>query len=500
MGIASEGLRGIRFVFDEGRCSQVHYWPPQQGAPFYALDLLQELDIPGEWWLDRAAGELFVYPPAGLTGTDGTIELSTALPMLVEVITPGNRAELAGLGSVLVLMDGVTQLTWSGISIGQSRGTGMYLRNCSYIAANRVGARGFSAMAVRVVGGENVTLGRWNVSECGAGGVELSGGDRPTLTPCNHQLLDSEISHTDNWVMYEVPAVSQAGVGTTVAHTFIHDVKHHAFRQAGNNHIIEYNHVKDVLLECWDCGAYHTGRDLTWQGNVIRYNLNVNNDSLAMSRFPCAKGSSCQKVAWYLDDHMSGVEIYGNAVVGYQTGVFFHFGSNNNASQNMFLGCNASVWVSACYNIPKYKWCNLPINDTSAADTMMVALHEAMAWPSWQTVWLPAYPKLRNITWAPGSTVNNTVNNNVAIGLGILGYGLQPEQFRLSFNRSAVFKTVGNYNASHVADAQFVSPDPVASRDFRLKPTSPVFKASGSFHQIPTGQGPRPESAMQDVV
>ena len=47
----------------------------------------------------------------------------------------------------------------------------------------------------------------------------------------------------------------QDGVGTTVAHNHIHDVRHHAFRQGGNNHLIEFNLVERSLLECWDCGS-----------------------------------------------------------------------------------------------------------------------------------------------------------------------------------------------------------------------------------------------------
>ena len=42
--------------------------PPSviEGARFYALNLLSELDAPGEYFLDRKAGRLYVYPPAGL--------------------------------------------------------------------------------------------------------------------------------------------------------------------------------------------------------------------------------------------------------------------------------------------------------------------------------------------------------------------------------------------------------------------------------------------------
>ncbi|HPP53140.1 MAG TPA: hypothetical protein PK777_09340, partial [Thermoguttaceae bacterium] len=36
------------------------------GAPYHALNLLEEIDMPGEYYLDRSAGILYFYPPADL--------------------------------------------------------------------------------------------------------------------------------------------------------------------------------------------------------------------------------------------------------------------------------------------------------------------------------------------------------------------------------------------------------------------------------------------------
>ena len=59
----------------------------------------------------------------------------------------------------------------------------------------------------------------------------------------------------------------------------------------------------------------------------------------------------------------------------------------------------------------------------------MLALREAMNWPTWSTIWLPAYPLLQNITWGPSATIDHSAINNVAVGRGILGFGEQPKQF-----------------------------------------------------------------------
>ena len=39
----------------------------REGNPFYFLNVLEELDQPGEWYLDRESGLLYVLPPADLS-------------------------------------------------------------------------------------------------------------------------------------------------------------------------------------------------------------------------------------------------------------------------------------------------------------------------------------------------------------------------------------------------------------------------------------------------
>ena len=42
--------------------------------PYFVQDLLQELDQPGEVWLERSTGMLFIYPP---DSARGVLEVST---------------------------------------------------------------------------------------------------------------------------------------------------------------------------------------------------------------------------------------------------------------------------------------------------------------------------------------------------------------------------------------------------------------------------------------
>ena len=381
-------------VFDcsNSECD-MSYWPPSHSMPYFVQDLLQELDQPGEVWLERSTGMLFIYPPDSARG-------------VLEVSTPVEWPSAELDEAALVRFVGVRSLRWEGIAIGQSRGTAVHAVNCTGLSLINVSVRGMAVQAAVVSGGSNVTLSGWDVAQTGAGGVTLSGGDHATLTPCGHQLIESDISDTDRWVHYESPPVKQIGVGTRVAHTFVHDVKHHAFRLEGNDHLIEANLVKRTLLEAWDAGTFHTGRDLTWQGNKLIDNVFMNNDSDATANFPCiGTTTSCAKVAIYLDDHQSGVTVTSNVISGF-VGVFLHFGRNNNVSNNLFIGDGLSVAVAACE--VNDTTCNPPLSDP--ANALAASLNATMSLPEWETVWLPHYPALRNVTWSPGATVNNTVS------------------------------------------------------------------------------------------
>jgi hypothetical protein len=107
--------------------------------------------------------------------------------------------------------------------------------------------------------------------------------------------------------------VALSGVGQRVSHCLIHDTPRFAIQFAGNNHILEYNHLRHVALETEDVGAtYCGGRDwISPRGTVIRYNYI--HDVLGYGWN--GKWTS-PYFAWgiYLDDNSGGVDVIGNIV------------------------------------------------------------------------------------------------------------------------------------------------------------------------------------------
>ena len=102
---------------------------------------------------------------------------------------------------------------------------------------------------------------------------------------------------------------------------------HEAITYKGNNHIIEYNNIHDVCLLSDDAGAIYSGRSWVWYGNIIRYNCIYN------------VGSGDHKPdGIYLDDALSGQQIYGNLLVNIpRNSIHIGGGRDNTVSNNIIV-------------------------------------------------------------------------------------------------------------------------------------------------------------------
>lgn len=249
--------------------------------PFFVLNLVEELDAPGEWWLDRSTGRLYLYPPSPLDNADLAVSLledplldvqDAAHLRLVDLVFEHARGNL-------VLANAVDDVVFWGSTF-----------------------RGSGADAVRINGSDS-GLNRCVVVDSGGAGVRLEGGDRPTLTPGNLFVRNTELARFGRWDRTYKVGVRIYGCGNVVEHNHFHDAPHTAILFNGNDHRLEYNLIERVVLEANDAGAIYTGRDWGYRGNLIRYNLIRDIASV----FDGAVGV-------YLDDAASGMTVFGNII------------------------------------------------------------------------------------------------------------------------------------------------------------------------------------------
>ncbi|MBQ8369630.1 MAG: right-handed parallel beta-helix repeat-containing protein [Clostridia bacterium] len=256
------------------------------GALYYLYNVLEELDAPGEFYLDRETGLLYVYPASG----DGVFEVSISQKPLITIENADN-ATIDGFTLTCTRSGGIT-----------ASGSGNVLKN---LVVKNVAENG-----ITVTGSDN-TVENCEITRTGRGGIILNGGERKTLTPGNNRAVNNFIHDFSEVFQTYQAGISLHGVGNTAAHNEISHSPHMAIGYGGNEHLIEYNYIHDVVTHSNDAGAIYSGYDWCGHGTVIRYNLlrNIGGD-----------GFSPDGIYW--DDGLSGQTAYGNILIDVRKNAF----------------------------------------------------------------------------------------------------------------------------------------------------------------------------------
>lgn len=233
---------------------------------WYALNLLEELDLPGEYVIDKENEKMYVYLPAD-TRTLHVSVMNDPLTPDKQTLKP-HAAEAGGDPKSRVVGDLMGRV-YQDILFNRNGGTDNGIINCY-------------------------------IYNTGSGGISLGGGDRATLTPAGNFVENCRIHDFNRVEKSYRPGIWIDGVGNRVSKCDIYNAPSMAILFHGNNHTIEFCKITNVCSEVDDQGAIYYGRDPSELGNVIRY---------------CYfhKLSPRHRVtATYHDDEACGGEVYGN--------------------------------------------------------------------------------------------------------------------------------------------------------------------------------------------
>ncbi len=308
--------REKRTITLAGDCS----YPIRTFDRYYVQGLLEELDAPGEWYLDRKEKTLYFWPPATLKGR--TVYAPT-------------------LRTILELAPGTANVTFRGFTFECCDGTAITLKdttNCVIAASVIRNVGDYNGSGVSISGGKDNGVAGCDIYETGSHGVSIGGGDRITLTPANNYADNNYIHHIGVFYKQGV-GISMNGCGNRASHNLIHDGPRMGVMFGGNNLVIEYNHIRHMNLETEDTGAVYTGgRDwIGSRGSVIRYNyfhdmLGYGHDDKGVWHSP--------HFSWgvYLDDNTGGVDVIGNVVARCSRAcIHLHNGRDNVIENNVFV-------------------------------------------------------------------------------------------------------------------------------------------------------------------
>lgn len=328
------------------------------GAPWrrwYALNLLEELDAPGEYVIDSKNEKLYFHPIGPKPG-EITVSVLDAPLIAVE-----NCADVAIEGIVMeygrsmaVYMENTADVVVRDCiirnmgGVGVSVGFGSFTPDKKQLRPHAAEAGG--DIAHRMVGDlqgkvyEDVLFDRHagkkngivncRIYNVGAGGISLGGGNRATLDPAGNYVENCRI-HDFNRIEKSYRAgIWMDGTGCRISNCDIYNAPSMAILFHGNNHLIEKCRITNVCGEVDDQGAVYYGRDPSERGHVIRYNY-------------FHRLSPRHRVtATYHDDGACGAELYGN--IYYQAGsmpVLIGGGHDITYRYNLFIDCPLAIHI-----------------------------------------------------------------------------------------------------------------------------------------------------------
>lgn len=238
---------------------------------YWLLNLLEEIDMPGEWAIDFKDKKLYFYPPENFNNA---------------------TLEIADNKGAVVDMNNVSNIAFENIIVEQSVNEGFKITDGTNVLIAGCTIRNTNKYAVKINGGTNNTVQSCDLYNLGEGGVWLSGGNEmvePRIA-ANHKVVNNHIYNFSQLVQIYTPAVN-AGfsgggggghhtcVGNYVAHNLIHDTPHGGINYGSWDNVFEYNEIFRMCTVSNDMGAFYSYDLYTRSGNnTFAYNFVHNSD------------------------------------------------------------------------------------------------------------------------------------------------------------------------------------------------------------------------------
>ena len=422
-----------------------HIYSLMQGNPsprrYRALNVLEEIDQPGEFVIDRRHGRLYVWPPAKVTEA---------------------RITLATLDAPVIALENASFITLKGFTVECGLNDGIVVKGGTKCQIEKCDLSNLRRIGVRVTGGTGHQVRDCDIHHTGQGGLTLVGGDRRNLTAANHEAVNNHLWRFSEHQLTGAYGLSLEGVGNRAAHNLIHDAPHQAVFVGGNDHLFELNEIHHVCTETDDCGALYKGRNPSCRGNLIRFNYWHDIGS------PMGHGNA----AIYFDDGDGGDTVFGNVFVrcgdpgrGSFGTVFSHGGHDNRAENNIFIECKRGLG-SAPWDEARWRDALKGGQDCFFPQKLMQEVDITKA------PYTNRYPELINYLNRPaGDARVNRARLNVFVRCGEMSGGnwhLTPQE-----------------NWATQEDPGFIAAD---KGDYRLRPNASVFTHLPAFKSIPFEQ------------
>ena len=437
--------------------------------PYYRFENVpEELDEPGEYYIDRQSGMLYFYPPEDAP-KDSVLTITMSTPTLdVSRKAPNSMFRIENSKNIVF-----ENLIFKG-----GRGSAITGKNNSNIKFINCEINSFGENGIRFDASTDITISDCKIHDVGQDGILfVSCGNYQTLSPSN-----IVVSNNDIYNFARLERSYKTGidfgyrcVGATAANNHIHNGPHAGMIFYGVNNDIYGNEFDHLVTEFSDMDAlYCNNSSYPWErGNKIHNNYFHDIGKSSMN------GRHQINVrAIRTDNRGCGLNIYenlfynigdgGNGNGNNGIGAITAEGTRNRIFNNLFVDCN-----EAYFNTLQYKEIETADDGTLYPDTIINSSGVEVAntingakvadlkkqMENYLPVYGKQFPELYNYFYEhPNMSKTNEFKNNMIINIAIPLSNFNGTQNEEGFRGSQMLTAAsGNYVST--SDPGFVSYD-----------------------------------------
>lgn len=294
-------------------------YPTTQWGKFYFYNLLDEIDVPGEYFIDNETKMLYFYPT--------TDDLENA-----DLFVSQHE-------DAMFKINGAAYITLQDLAFSYSKRTPVVV-DASHVTLDgcTISHTGVHGAALS---GTDITVENCHIFDIACDGINLSGSatNRETLASDNNKIVNNRIhsvSRVSQSNSYAVQVVNSS-VGLEIKNNEIYDCRGIAIRLwKANNTLIQDNEIYNALQYTSDNGAIYWGRDLTTLGNQVIHNyIHDLGNSYGGYGFQGIFVDDCGSGPYMADNIL-----YRCGSMGYKT----NCGNYGHLENNLFIDTEKAVW------------------------------------------------------------------------------------------------------------------------------------------------------------
>ena len=403
--------------------------PIQVGARLAIVNAVEDLNSPGQYYIDRANLRVYFYPPASLGGS---------------------LTEISQLDGYLLDAYLSTGLTLKNLVFQASRGQAVQLYACTNSGLDTCTVRSTQLEGILLVAGTNNFVRNCNIHDTGSTGIMSIEGSVATLSPGGDQLTNNTITGPGRLENTDRPAIWIRGVAGTLANNTITQCPGQAIMIEGCNHLVTRNDISHSGTTMNDVGAIYTGQNILNRGTVISDNIIHDSQPTIVP----ISGATIN-VGVYLDDFSSGYTVLDNIFYNIEIGMLIGGGRSNTLAGDAFASVTTPLWIDARGKVGETGF----FAPGGSYQQQLAAMT-----PVQTALFLATYPDFANEYYAPDPALpeGNSMSNPYfpSAGIGVLFHDPQ-------YTRSLLAVISDLYNG----DTIFVDP---ANGDFDLVPGAQV--------------------------